>query len=95
MIGKQLIQRPGVRRGLEHRKIADVLAGQNIFEIDEFLGPLLHRAGELDGLAADLPEQPFAVGAILQIQIAEVEERLQLLPVLQRVVVVLAEVLRD
>ena len=48
---------------------------------------------EFDGLAADLPEQPLAVGAILQVQVSEVEERLQLLAVLQRIVIVLAEVL--
>ncbi len=68
------------------------LLARYIFEIDKFFGAFLHGPGKFYGFAADLPEKPFALGAILQIEIAEIEERLELLPVLQRIVVVLAKV---
>ena len=54
--GKELIQRPRVGCRLKHGKVADELAGKDIFQVGKLFGPLFHGLRELDRLPADFPE---------------------------------------
>jgi hypothetical protein len=85
--GEKLLQRPMVEQGLEDREIADVLVGE-----ERDAGRAAPRAGSrnlatlLGDLFADLPEQRLGGGAVLEVEVAEIEERERLLLLLHGVV---------
>ena len=91
---KELVDGPDVRQRLEDRKVQDVLVGEHRLHVFELLRHFLEGLQVLVDALADLPEEDLALGPILERQVAEVEEREELLLVLDRVVVALAEGLR-
>ena len=72
-------------------KLQDVLVGEHRLHVLELLGDLLERLQVLVDALADLPEEDLALGPVLEREVAEVEEREELLLVLERVVVALAQ----
>ena len=73
-------------------KITDVFAGQYIFQVYEFLWPFFHGPRVFYRLSANLPEKPFAVRTVLQVQITQIKQGLKFFPMLQRVMIILAEI---
>jgi hypothetical protein len=83
--GEELLERPVVEERLEDGEVADVLVGEELVEVVEFLGLVAgFLAALLGDLFADLPEERLGGGAVLEVEVAEVEERERLLLFLQR-----------
>src|SRR5947209_1591896 len=91
--GEQLVERPVVGHGAEDGEVREVLRAEQTPEVRELLGDVLGLLRVLVGALAHVPEQDLALGAVFQGDEAEVEEREQLVAVLQRVVIILAVVL--
>ena len=78
---------------LEDREIADVLVVEPGLQLDELLGHELRGLGVAHGLVRDQPEQSLGFGPIVEAQHSQAEQRLRLVAVFDRIVVVLAIVL--
>ena len=91
---EELVDRPGVGERLEDREVQDVLVREHRLHVLELLRDLLQRLQVAVDPLADLPEEDLPLRAVLEREVPEVEEREELLLVLERVVVALAEVLR-
>src|SRR5215204_2681473 len=91
--GEELVERPVVGHRAEDGEVRQVLGAQQAPQLGELFGDVLGHLRVLVGTLAHVPEQDFALGAVFQRDKPEVEEREQLVPVFERVVVVLAVVL--
>ena len=60
--GEYLVYRPGVRQGLEKRKVTEVFIRQQLGKPAEFVGRMLQPAGNLIYLAHDRPVQTLYLG---------------------------------
>ena len=84
--GEELFERPVVEERLEDGEVADVLVGEEFFELAELLGLVTGFRSLLVDLRADLPEEAFGGGAVLEVEVAEFEKRVRLLLLLHGVV---------
>src|SRR5215207_3885807 len=91
--GEELVERPVVGHRPEDGEVRQVLRAQQAPQLGELLGDVLGELRVLVGALAHVPEQDLALGAVFERDEPEVEEREQLVAVLQRVVVELAVVL--
>src|SRR5262249_31185492 len=91
---EELVDRPVVRDRTEDGKITQILRRQKLPKVVELLRFDLCLLREIIRLVADLPEKHFAFRAVFQGNEAEVEEREELFFMLERVVVILEEILR-
>ena len=90
---KELVDRPGIRQGLEDRKVENVLVREHGLHVLELFRDFLQGLQVPVDPLADLPEDDLSLRAVLEREMSEVEEREQLLLVLQGVVVALPEIL--
>ena len=72
--GKELFERPGIGNGLKDGKITNEFMRQALFQVFKLLGHMLDRLGKLERPLARAPEQFLTQPAVLQGEIAEVEE---------------------
>ena len=73
--GEKLLERPVIEKRLEDREIADVLVGEELVEIVEFLGLIAGFLAFFGDLFADLPKQGFGGGAVFEVEVTEIKER--------------------
>ena len=90
---KQLVHGPRIGHRLEHREVAEVGIAQRLLETLELLGDVRLAADEHQHLLAGRPEQVLADHAVLEREVAEVEQLEDLVLVLDRVVIALEQVL--
>jgi hypothetical protein len=83
---EELVDRPRIGDRLEDREIDDVLVGELALEVLELLRDLLQALEVATNPVAGVPEEDLPLRAVLQRDVAEVEEGEELLLVLERVV---------
>ena len=91
--GKELFERPGIGNGLKDGKITDKFMRQTLFQVFKLLGHMLDRLGKLERPLTRAPEQFLTQPAVLQREIAQIEEREHFFALLQNVMIILAVVL--
>ena len=83
---EELLQGPVVEERLEDREIAHVLVGEERRQVVELLGLVAGLLALLGDLLADLPEDLLGRRAVLEVEVAQVEERKRLVLLLEGVV---------
>ena len=90
---EELLDRPAIGHRLEDREVAEVGVRQQRLQALQLLGHVIQLADDAQELAADGPEEPLGQGAVLDGQVAEVEQAQRLVHRLDGVVVALQDVL--
>ncbi len=72
--GKELLDGPGIGNRLEEGEVAEVGVRQRVVEPLQVLGHLVHLLDELPQLGADRPVQRLGLAALLERQVAGVEQ---------------------
>ena len=86
-MGKSCLSAQWSSERLKDGEIADVLVGEVLLQVVQLLGLVALQRSLLVDVLADLPEDRLGGGAVLDVEVAEVEERNGLLLLLDGVVV--------
>src|SRR5688572_14747902 len=81
---EQLVDRPAVRQGLEHRQVAKIDVGQDRLEVLELFGHLAELARQVPDLCAGCPVKPLGQASHLDRKVPEAEHLQRLLARLDR-----------
>ena len=84
--GEQLVDRPRVGQRLEEREVAEVFVGQQLRNLAQLFGGMLHVRGDFAYLAGYRPEELFDLGPGAQVEQSQAEEVECLLANLQGIV---------